>query len=141
MKKIFAILFAAAAMATACNSASQAAEEVNVNGGWELVTLNGADVTIAKLPNVEFAEDGTYHAFTGVNIVNGEYTFEDGVLTIGEGRMTMMAGPEEETAIEQALMGVAGKALTVVAEEDTLKLTDAEGNVVAVLKSAEIVEE
>jgi putative lipoprotein len=78
------------------------------NTDWILVELGGesveADVPL-KAPTLRFdSETGMVAGNSGVNQYGGGYTLTDGVLAFGPMRSTMMAGPPEAMALEQAFL-------------------------------------
>ena len=61
-----------------------------IEGTWQAVTVAGQPVIVGHEPTATFR--GTeVSGTTGCNAYGGSYTYEDGKITIGELRMTLMA--------------------------------------------------
>jgi len=126
MKKCIIVVMAAAAMAAAACS-EQAKSPV---GHWKIVAADGEKVeTVEKTPYIVFGEDGKVHSCLGVNIANGNYTFDGDKLKIGEMGMTMMAGLPQDMAVENKVREAINAVERISFSADTLKLSDAGGNV------------
>lgn len=131
MKKIFSIAAAVAATGFLAVSCGNTKELVEVNGEWSVVAIDGNSVeTIMDEVTISFeGESSTYSATTGVNLVNGSYTVKDGVLTLGEGMMTRMAGDPAAMDQETKFVNAIQAPLNISMNGETLELLDSEGNV------------
>jgi heat shock protein HslJ len=94
-------------------------------GNWD-AELPGRRAAGLRQPELGFEPDGRLHGCAGVNRLMGSYTVDDGVLACGPVALTMMAGPPEAMAYEQAFLAVLAGPLEVVATPDGLDLA-AEG--------------
>jgi len=119
MKKI--ILTFAAAMFAALSFVS-CKESVDVSGEWKIVEVDGVAVVADEMPTINFAK-GSYHAFTGINIVNGNYSVKGNTVTIKDGMMTKMAGPQDLMMLEDKIVETLTDHLTVAADGDTIVLS------------------
>ena len=131
MKKIITAVFAATSVLALASCGSN----INLEGKWEIATLNGEQVkAIETNPFIEFnTEEGKVHGNTGCNIMNGSYTQEGSKLTFGNMATTMMAGPDME--LEREVLDAIGKTASVKpGSEGTLRVFDAEGNQIMDLK-------
>lgn len=134
MKKILSFAAAVAASALfAVSCGNSAKEAVDVNGEWAVVSIDGNAVeTIMNEVVISF--DGTnYSANTGVNMINGTYSIENGALTLSEGMMTRMAGDPAAMAQETNFVNAIQEPLCINLSGEKLELLDADGNVKLVL--------
>lgn len=107
----------------------------DLSGEWTVETIAGSAVTgVEGNPFLSFdAAEGRVHGMTGVNIINSTYTQDGNSLKFGLGATTMMAGPEEAMAVEQAFLKAFGEVASAKVKGESLELSDAEGNVVMTL--------
>lgn len=75
---------------------------------WKLVSVQGAPVVVAEQMRephlVLHGQDGRFAGSGGVNRLMGAYTLTGGALTLSDAAATMMAGPPEAMAQEQAIL-------------------------------------
>ena len=129
MKKFLVLAAAAIMMASCCNN-----KAVELAGKWTISTVNGEEVSLEKMPFIEFdTTAGKFHGNAGVNLMNGEFTQEGKKLTFGEAATTMMAGQDAETAVERSILKNIEKVAAADKAEENVELKDAEGNVLFVL--------
>ena len=130
MKKLIAMamILAAGLLALSCNSGS-------LDGKWNISAVNGETVkTVEKTPFLQFNEaESRIHGCFGVNTVNGDYTFEDGKLSIGNLMMTMMAGVPQDMEVENKVREAAGTVVSAKVKGNKLSLFDADGKEVLTL--------
>jgi putative lipoprotein len=69
---------------------------------WELVELDGADVSGEVPPTLVFDESGNVSGTTGCNTFNGEVSIDGSDLTFGPLAMTRMACVDEDLAAQEA---------------------------------------
>ncbi|MBQ0044491.1 MAG: META domain-containing protein [Bacteroidales bacterium] len=129
MKKFFTVVAAVAASALFAVSCGGAKEVVDVNGEWSVVSIDGNAVETIMNEVVISFDDANYSANTGVNMINGSYTIEDGVLTLGEGMMTRMAGDPAAMDQETSFVNAIKEPLCIKLNGESLELLDADGNV------------
>lgn len=130
-------LIAAAVAASAFLAVSCASSSINIDGEWNVVSVDGVAVpdSLEQAPLICFdSAKKTYHARPGINLVNGSYTLEGDKLTFGEGAMTRMAGPVELMNLESSIVNNMFLPLTVKLEGDTMNLCNDEGVAILVLK-------
>lgn len=91
-----------------------------------------ADAGLTEVPatvrsDIQFA-DGKVSGNSGVNQFAGGYeSTDEGALTIGQLASTMMAGPEDATKVETAVLAALAEVAEYYADDSTLKLYDGEG--------------
>lgn len=77
---------------------------------WLVVRMNGAEVQSAKVPELDFGQDGRVSGTSGCNRFTGSYTEGNGRLELGPLASTRMACPDalgqQETDFFQALSQV-----------------------------------
>ncbi len=131
MKKIItAVIAASAALFMASCGGS-----IDLNGKWEITTLNGEQVkAVETTPFIEFnTAEGKVHGHTSCNIMNGSYTQDGKKLTFSKMATTMMAGPDME--LEGAVLDAINKTASVKnGSEGKILALDAEGNVLMELQ-------
>lgn len=94
---------------------------------WKIVSVQGVPVVVAEQmrePHLVLnGQDGRFAGSGGVNRLMGDYTLTGDVLTLSNAASTMMAGPPEAMAQEQAILAalplvrgfrVTGNSLTLV---------------------------
>ena len=133
MKRILTslIIIAMATAAVSCNS------KVDLNGEWKITSVGTEEVTSSEAaPSLSFnTETGRIHGYTGVNIVNGEYEQEGRKLSLKGLGMTMMAGPEDDMALERKILDAFEQVRTAKeTSEGELALYDSEGEIIMTLK-------
>lgn len=131
MKKIILTLCAVLGVCALSSCCGQQ----DLSGEWTVETIAGNAVSgVEEMPFISFdTEKGRVHGNTGVNIINSTYTMNGKSLKFGLGATTMMAGPEEAMAVEQAFLKAFGEVASAKVKEDSLELSDSEGNVVMTL--------
>jgi heat shock protein HslJ len=82
-------------------------------GDWNAELL-GQPPAGVRQPELGFDAEGRMYGCAGVNRVMGSYAVSGGVLTCGQVAMTMMAGPPEATAYEQAFVAALAGPLDIV---------------------------
>lgn len=87
-------------------------------------------------PTLSFdAATGRFHGYTGVNIVNGDYVQKGRKLTLNGLGATMMAGPEEDMALERKILDTYSQVQsTKLSDDGELHLLNAEKDTVMILK-------
>jgi len=106
-----------------------------IAGEWVVANIAGVDMSaLAELPVVSLnTEEGTYH-IQAVNVINGDLKLDAEGLKFGEGAMTKMMGEPEAMAAEDALAAaLPAIAACEIAEDGSLSLKNAEGDVLVVL--------
>jgi heat shock protein HslJ len=106
-----------------------------LTGDWNLSKLGGVDVGSllpagAKVPSLNFAQDGKVSGFSGVNRLAS--SLDLGKLAKGEFSMapaasTRMAGPPESMKVEDQFLAALGKATGYKLDGNSLSLTDKAG--------------
>lgn len=84
-------------------------------------------------------KNATVSGFSGVNTYNAAYTVSGSNLTIGEIVTTMMAGPENIMAVEQAYLVALRMSSSFTVENDTLTIFDKGGKSILAYAKAEAV--
>jgi heat shock protein HslJ len=127
-------------IALALPGCSPARDDAALLGGrvWqatEVRTTRGLTPTLnTAAPTSEFA-DGKVSGTTGVNRYNGQYKTESGdKISIQLGPMTLMAGPPEAMALEQAFVEAMKTATRYSVTETELSLQDDSGQVLVSYK-------
>lgn len=132
MKRIITIIMISALSLAAVSCGKRA----NIEGEWKITSVCGQELPDTKAaPTVNFnLETGRIHCYTGVNIVNGEYEYEGRRLTLNGMGMTMMAGPEEDMAVERLILDTLEKVRSV-RHDDTggLEFMNENGEVIMTL--------
>lgn len=104
---------------------------------WQAVTIKGQPTNSDVKPDLTFDKEGKVGGSTGVNRIFGSYTIDGDKLSFGQLATTRRAGPsplmQQESDFQQALGEVAGYSI----EGGKLKLKNADGVVVMVLKKKE----
>jgi heat shock protein HslJ len=93
-------------------------------GDWDAELL-GQPADGIRRPELGFDPDGRLHGCAGVNRLMGSYTAADGVLACGLVGMTMMAGPPEAMAYEQAFLAALAEPLDIVESPEGIDLARA----------------
>jgi heat shock protein HslJ len=102
-----------------------------VTGRWEVQTVDGESVEGGRHPVLELHDDGRLHG-RAINVINGTYTYIDGVLSTGPLMTTLMAGPPEQMAREARILAVLGQAVEVTGSDDVIELVGADGRLTLV---------
>ena len=133
MRKIVtAILITAMALASASCS-----KRFDLNGNWKITSVGDETVAPSEAPpTLSFnSETGRVHGYTGVNIVNGDYSHEGRRLTIGALGATMMAGPEEDMVLERKILEAFENTVKArLSEEGVLEFLNSEDEVIMTLE-------
>jgi len=114
---------------------------VDVDGTWRFTALAEADVAALgeRPPWLTFDGDGQVYGLAGVNRVRGTWTADGDTISFGPVVSTLMAGPPDATACEQAVLALLGSTLTVVAPRaDELQLVSADGASAALVRDDEV---
>ncbi len=117
------------------NSSESAAQSLDINGEWKVVSIGG-DTVPETMQEAILAFDSnanTYHGVTGVNTINGSYQLSDCAFSLGEGAMTRMMGDSVSMDVEMKFVNAISAVKAVAAQEAALLLQDAEGNVLMTL--------
>ncbi len=124
MKKFMTIAMMGAVVMTSCS----VQEDVNVEGQWNIVTLNGKTVDTENIPYIGFdTEEGRIFGNSGCNYINGTFNLKDGnIIEFGNVGSTMMSCPDMQ--IEQEVLSTLEKVGKIKAEGEALSLCDAKGN-------------
>lgn len=107
------------------------AKKVDLNGEWAITSVGSDEITVSEsVPTLNFnSETGRIHGYTGINIVNGNYSHEGRRLSLSGLGVTMMAGPEDEMALERKILDAFNATRTVkMSDEGELLLIDGDGN-------------
>ena len=107
------------------------AKKVDLNGEWAITSVGSDEITVSEsVPTLNFnSETGRIHGYTGINIVNGNYSYEGRRLSLSGLGVTMMAGPEDEMALERKILDAFNATRTVkMSDEGELLLIDGDGN-------------
>ena len=133
MKRIITatLITVMALMSASCSS------KVDLNGDWKITSVGTEMVESSEAPpTLSFnSETGRVHGYTGVNIVNGDYTHDGRKLSINGLGATMMAGPEEDMIIERKILDVFGTPVkTRLTEEGSLEFLTPDDEVVMTLE-------
>jgi len=125
------IALLAGGLAGGCTSQSDDSEKLTgtVWQADEIRGTKGLEPAISKNVTAEFESD-RISGNGGVNQYSGPYSTEPGnAIKIGEVASTMMAGPPDVSAQEQAYFSALAKATRYVVTADSLKLQDENANV------------
>ena len=112
------------------------AKKVDLNGEWAITSVGSDEITASEsVPTLNFnSETGRIHGYTGINIVNGNYSHEGRRLSLSGLGVTMMAGPEDEMALERKILDAFNATRTVkMSDEGELLLIDGDGNEIMTL--------
>lgn len=107
------------------------ASKVELNGEWAITSVGADEITASEsVPTLTFnSETGRIHGYTGINIVNGNYSHEGRKLSLSGLGVTMMAGPEDEMALERKILDAFNATRSAkMSDEGELLLIDADGN-------------
>lgn len=128
MKKL-SMMLAAVALTLAMASCEKKTA-VDLAGEWKVVELNGTEVPeTMQAPALAFdTAENTYSGATGANILHGEFTFENGNLTLGEAGVTQMMADSISMVVEGAYLKAIAAVKTVAEENGSLLLKDESGN-------------
>lgn len=110
--------------------------KVDLNGDWKITSVGNEIVEPSEAPpTLSFnSETGRVHGYTGVNIVNGNYAHEGRKLELSGLGATMMAGPEEDMALERKILDAFEKVRrTRLSEEGYLEFLNSEDEVIMTL--------
>ena len=122
MKKILTIAMMGAVLASCTEQ-----KPVDVEGQWNIVTLNGKTLEAEKTPYVGFdTEAGKLYGNSGCNYIHGTFDLsEENIIKLGHVASTMMSCPD--MTLEQEALATLEKVSKVEATENGLDLCDAEG--------------
>lgn len=107
------------------------ASKVELNGEWAITSVGADEITASEsVPTLTFnSETGRIHGYTGINIVNGNYSHEGRKLSLSGLGVTMMAGPADEMALERKILDAFNATRSAkMPDEGELLLIDADGN-------------
>jgi heat shock protein HslJ len=101
---------------------------------WVLASYQ-ADGGITSVPDTVYADlsfsEGQAGGSAGVNSFSGTYeSGDEGTLVFGPLMSTQMAGPEDATAVETAVLAALAEVAEYYTDGETLELYDADGTVV-----------
>lgn len=140
MKNTIITIMAAIAAAFALSSCCS---QPDLAGKWTVESIGGQTLSqetpgLEELPFIEFdVTEGRVHGNSGINILNSTFTQDGKSLKFGMAASTMMAGPEEAMQVERNFLDAFGRVASAkVSGKEILELSDAEGNVLMVLKRA-----
>jgi heat shock protein HslJ len=98
---------------------------------WKLLEVSGQPVAVAEQMRepqlVLNSQDGRFAGSGGVNRLMGGYALDGASLTFSQVASTMMAGPPEAMAQEQAIVAALGNVRGYAISGDQLTLVDAAG--------------
>lgn len=117
-------------------SAASCSNKVQLEGEWKITSAGDEEIVDAEAsPSITFnAETGRIHGYTGVNIVNGEYSLDGRKLTLRGLGVTMMAGPEEDMNLERKILDSFNEVQSVkTADENKLHFLNSNGEVIMTL--------
>lgn len=112
------------------------ASKVELNGEWAITSVGTDEITASEsVPTLSFnSETGRIHGYTGINIVNGNYSHEGRKLSLSGLGVTMMAGPADEMALERKILDAFNATRSVkMSDEGELLLMDGDGNEIMTL--------
>ena len=112
------------------------ASKVELNGEWAITSVGTDEITASEsVPTLSFnSETGRIHGYTGINIVNGNYSHEVRKLSLSGLGVTMMAGPADEMALERKILDAFNATRSVkMSDEGELLLMDGDGNEIMTL--------
>lgn len=112
------------------------ASKVELNGEWAITSVGTDEISVSEsVPTLTFnSETGRIHGYTGINIVNGNYSHEGRKLSLSGLGVTMMAGPADEMALERKILDAFNATRSVkMSDEGKLLLMDGEGNEIMTL--------
>lgn len=123
---------------------------VTVAVAWKLGSSNqlgGTNWTLRELPQsgVEIGEYAVTASFSAneitgqapVNSYGGEYSAGGVVFKVGDVARTLMAGPDDAMAVEDAYFDALTKVTAYVFDGETLTLLDPEGEILLVFERSE----
>lgn len=111
--------------------------KIDLNGEWKIISVGSVKVMETEAPpTLSFdTATGRFHGYTGVNIVNGDYIQKGRSLTLNGVGVTMMAGPEEDMALERKILDTYSQVQsTRLSDEGELNLLNADKDTVMILK-------
>lgn len=137
MKKMLFAAAAALLFASCAKTTTETVANVDVNGDWAVVAINGEEVPadVLNAPVLAFnTEDMVFSGATGVNLI-AETAFElnGSELVLAEAATTKMAGDSVSMAVEDKFLAALAAVVGAEEAEGQLLLKDAEGNVVLTL--------
>ena len=112
------------------------ASKVELNGEWAITSVGTDEISVSEsVPTLTFnSETGRVHGYTGINIVNGNYSHEGRKLSLSGLGVTMMAGPADEMALERKILDAFNATRSVkMSDEGELLLMDGDGNEIMTL--------
>lgn len=117
-----------------CRDASAKAEPITLTGRWELSTLNGQPVKLARAPFLEFQSATGVAGFAGCNRFTTSYSATPPALSFKEAVSTKMACPAEQMQTENRVFNALSKTASFSSADGTLTLLDAAGQPLATLR-------
>ncbi len=103
-------------------------------GDWNAELL-GQPPAWVRQPELGFDPEGRMYGCGGINRLMGSYTVSGDVLAFGVVGMTMMAGPPEAMAHEQAFVAALAEPLDIVETPDGLDLARAGAPVIRLTRA------
>ena len=133
MKKMLFAAAAALLFASCAKTTNETVENVDLNGEWAVVAINGEEVPadVLNAPVLAFdTEEMVFCGATGVNLI-AETAFElnGSELVLAEAATTKMAGDSVSMAVEDQFLVALAAVVGAEEAEGQLLLKDAEGNV------------
>jgi len=95
-----------------------------LHGTWRVTRVDGSELAdgLQGPPWLTFDGDGVVFGYAGVNRVRGTWRLEGSTLAFGPLVATLMAGPDDATATERAVLGVLQDGGTVTSAPGSLRL-------------------
>lgn len=129
MKKIFIFALLTIVMIGCAKKAEQTAvESPVVAGDWKIAQFGEMPIVATDsvaLPELQIAEDGTFHLYAGCNQINGAYELEGEQITWKDCVSTKMMCPNIE--MEDAILQLLNGTYTITADGEALMITDEAG--------------
>jgi heat shock protein HslJ len=133
-KKYLAILLALTALflLAACNGGGDSSDMLTANL-WALTELDGQPPLPETFISAEFSEDGRVGGSAGCNNYSTSYTVDGDSISFGDPvAMTMKLCPDPFMVQENAYLQALSEAASYEISDDTLELSDVDGDVLAV---------
>lgn len=131
MKRILIAIMTASIAFASCTG------KIDLNGDWKIVAVGTEEVEVSEAPpTLSFnSETGRIHGYTGVNIINGDYSHDGRKLTIGGVGATMMAGPEDDMIRERKILDAFNQvSRTKISEDGALLLVNSDDEALLTLE-------
>ena len=124
LKKFMTIAMIGAMVLTSCTEK----KTIDVQGEWNIVSLNGKTVEAEKNPYIGFdVKEGKVYGNASCNYITGTFDLSaENIIKLGNVASTMMSCPDME--LEQEVLAALAKVGKIENVENALSLRDAEGN-------------